>query len=71
MKGNKALKRLAKIEALMSDLTERYSASAPTREVLQDNTTFSQPTFSGLPAGDALATASASNDAPKGAQPKT
>jgi hypothetical protein len=36
MKGNKALKRLAKIEALMSDLTERYSASAPIREVLQD-----------------------------------
>ena len=37
MKANKALKRLAKIEALMSDVTERYSASAPhTREVLQD-----------------------------------
>jgi hypothetical protein len=29
MKANKALKRLAKIEALMSDLTERYSASTP------------------------------------------
>ena len=37
MKANKALKRLAKIEALMSVVTERYSASAPhIREVLQD-----------------------------------
>jgi len=37
MKANKALKRLAKIEALISDLMERYSASAPhIREVLQD-----------------------------------
>jgi len=37
MKSNKALKRLAKIEALMSDVTERYSASAPhVRELLQD-----------------------------------
>ena len=37
MKANKALKRLAKIEALMSDVTERYSASAPyIRQVLQD-----------------------------------
>jgi hypothetical protein len=37
MKTNKALKRLAKIEMLMSDVTERYSASAPhIREVLQD-----------------------------------
>jgi hypothetical protein len=37
MKANKALKRLAKIEMLMSDVTERYSASAPhIREVLQD-----------------------------------
>jgi DnaK suppressor protein len=37
MKANKALKRLAKIEALMADMTERYSASAPhIREVLQD-----------------------------------
>src|SRR5665213_296997 len=37
MKANKALKRLAKIEALMSDVTERYSASAPhLRKVLQD-----------------------------------
>ena len=37
MKANKALKRLAKIEALISDVTERYSASAPQiREVLQD-----------------------------------
>ena len=36
MKANKALKRLAKIEALMSDLTERYSARAPLiRELLQ------------------------------------
>jgi hypothetical protein len=37
MKKQKALKRLAKIEALMSDLTERYStSSAYTREALQD-----------------------------------
>ena len=37
MKANKALKRLAKIEALMSDVTERYSASAPNvQEALQD-----------------------------------
>ena len=37
MKANKALKRLAKIEALMSDVTERYSASGPhIRRVLQD-----------------------------------
>ena len=37
MKANKALKRLAKIEALISDVTERYSASAPhVRDVLQD-----------------------------------
>src|SRR5260370_21879594 len=37
MKANKALKRLAKIEALISDVTERYSASVPhVRDVLQD-----------------------------------
>ena len=37
MKANKALKRLAKIEALLSDVTERCSASAPhVRDVLQD-----------------------------------
>jgi hypothetical protein len=37
MKQKKALKRLAKSESLISDVTERYSASAPdTREVLQD-----------------------------------
>ena len=37
MKTNKALKRLAKIEALISDVMERYSESAPhIREVLQD-----------------------------------
>jgi hypothetical protein len=37
MKPNKALKRLAKIEALILDVTERYSASTlQTREVLQD-----------------------------------
>src|SRR5260370_10100192 len=37
MKTNKALKRLAKIEALMSDVTERYSARSPhIREVLRD-----------------------------------
>jgi hypothetical protein len=36
MKANKALKRLTKIEALMSDVTERYSATTPhLREVLQ------------------------------------
>jgi hypothetical protein len=37
MKTNKVLRRLAKIEALMSDVTKRYSASVPhTREALQD-----------------------------------
>ena len=37
MKAKKILKRIAKIEALMSEVTERYSASAPhIREVLQD-----------------------------------
>jgi DNA-binding protein HU-beta len=36
MKAKKALKRLAKIEVWMSDVTERYSTSAPNiREVLQ------------------------------------
>ncbi len=36
MKANKALKRLAKIKALIADVTERYSASAPhLRDVLQ------------------------------------
>jgi hypothetical protein len=36
MKANKALKRLAKIEALISDVTERYSASeSQIRDVLQ------------------------------------
>jgi hypothetical protein len=36
MKANKALKRLAKIEALMSDVTERYSSAPHILEVLQD-----------------------------------
>ena len=37
MKANKALKRLSKVEALLSDVTERYSASAPQiRELLRD-----------------------------------
>ena len=37
MKAKKALKRLAKIEALISDLTERYSKGAvQIREALQD-----------------------------------
>jgi hypothetical protein len=37
MKANKALKRLAKIEALISDLTERFSKGAvQIREALQD-----------------------------------
>jgi hypothetical protein len=37
MKANKILKRIAKIEALMSKLTERSSASAPhIRELLRD-----------------------------------
>jgi hypothetical protein len=37
MKTNKALKRLAKIEALISDLMERYSKGAvQIREALQD-----------------------------------
>lgn len=39
MKAKKALKRLAKIKALISDVTERYSASAPhLREVLHEAT---------------------------------
>ena len=37
MKVNKALKRLAKIEALISDLTERFSASAPGMKDLLQN----------------------------------
>src|SRR5258707_14624843 len=37
MKATKALKRLAKIEALMTDVTERYSARAPRlREALEE-----------------------------------
>jgi len=37
MKANKALKRLAKIEALISDVTERYSSGAlHIREALHD-----------------------------------
>ena len=36
MKTNKALKRLAKIEALISDVTERYSSAPHIRETLQD-----------------------------------
>src|SRR5271169_4570794 len=37
MKSNKALKRLAKIEALISDVSERYSSSAlHIREALQE-----------------------------------
>jgi hypothetical protein len=37
MKANKALKRLTKIEALMSAVTKRYSASAPhIQKALQD-----------------------------------
>ncbi len=37
MKANKALKRLAKIETLMSDVAQRFSASAPhLREALKD-----------------------------------
>ena len=37
MKSNKILKRIAKIEALMSKVTERSSASAPhVRELLRD-----------------------------------
>jgi hypothetical protein len=37
MKATKALKRLAKIEALMTDVTERYSAGAPhIQEALRD-----------------------------------
>ena len=36
MKANKALKRLTKIKALISDVTERYSASTPhLRDVLR------------------------------------
>jgi hypothetical protein len=37
MKANKALKRLARIEALMTDVTKRYSANPPhVREALDD-----------------------------------
>ena len=37
MKANKALKRLAKIEALVSDVARRFSASAPhVSDVLKD-----------------------------------
>ena len=36
MKANKALKRLVKIEAWVSDVTERYSSAPHIREVLQD-----------------------------------
>jgi len=36
MKANKALKRLAKIEALISDVMERYSSAPHMREVLQE-----------------------------------
>jgi len=37
MKANKALKRLGKIESIMSDVAERFSASAPhLREALKD-----------------------------------
>ena len=37
MKSNKALKRLGKIEALISDVSERYSSGAShIREALQD-----------------------------------
>ena len=36
MKANKARKRLAKIEALISDVAERYSNAPHIREALQD-----------------------------------
>jgi hypothetical protein len=36
MKTNKALKRLAKIVELMSDVTRRYSSALDIRETLQD-----------------------------------
>jgi 1,2-phenylacetyl-CoA epoxidase PaaB subunit len=37
MKANKALKRLARIEELVSDVTDRYDAGAPSiREALRD-----------------------------------
>jgi hypothetical protein len=37
MKANKALKRLAKIEVLLSDLTVRYATDAPVfQEALQE-----------------------------------
>ena len=36
MKANKALRRLAKIEALISDVAERYSSAPHIRKVLQD-----------------------------------
>jgi len=36
MKTNKALKRLAKIDGLMSDVAERYSVAPDIRETFQD-----------------------------------
>jgi hypothetical protein len=36
MKTNKALKRLAKIEALISDMTKRYSSAPGIRRTLQE-----------------------------------
>lgn len=36
MKPTKALGRLTKLQALMSDVTQRYSANALVREVLKD-----------------------------------
>jgi hypothetical protein len=36
MKATKAFRRLMKIESLMSDVTQRYSANALVRKVLQD-----------------------------------
>ena len=36
MKATKAFRRLMKIESLMSDVTQRYSANAVIRKVLQD-----------------------------------
>ena len=36
MKEKKPLRRLTKIQSLMSDVTQRYSANALVREVLQD-----------------------------------
>jgi hypothetical protein len=64
MKANKALRRLTKIESLMSDVTQRYSANALVREVLQDAKVAVQR------AKDAVGSHQASSGTPKNAPVK-